>query len=95
MRHRLRAKQVFLVLNKNKVKLRQAEVTFMGLVNSKDGWKPDPEKVSVIKNITKPATKPEVRTTPTTTTTHFITHLLPYLVSSTTPLDSFRSFQMC
>ena len=41
-----RAKQVHLKLNKNKVKLRQAEVKFMGHVISRDGLKPDPDKVS-------------------------------------------------
>ena len=53
-----RAKQVNLKLNKNKVKLRQAEVKFMGHVISKDGLKPDPEKVSAIKN--KPSAEVDV-----------------------------------
>lgn len=57
-----RAKQVNLKLNKNKGKLRQAEVKFMGHVISKDGLKPDPEKVSAIKNMPKPTSKPEVLT---------------------------------
>ena len=57
-----RAKQVNLKLNKNKVKLREAEVKFMGHVISKDGLKPDPENVSAIKNMPKPRSKPEVLT---------------------------------
>ena len=57
-----RAKQVHLKLNKNKVKLRQAEVKFMGHVISRDGLKPDPDKVTAIKNMPKPTTKPEVLT---------------------------------
>ena len=57
-----RAKQVNLKLNKNKVKLRQAEVEFMVHVISKDGLKPDPEKVSAIKNMPKPTSKAEVQT---------------------------------
>ena len=57
-----RAKQVNLKLNKNKVKLRQAEVNFMGHVISKDGLKPDPEKVSAIKNMPKPTSKAEEQT---------------------------------
>ena len=57
-----RPKQVSLKLNKNKVKLRQAEVKFMGHVISKDGLKPDPEKVSAIKNMPKPTSKAEVQT---------------------------------
>ena len=57
-----RAKQVNLKLNKNKVKLREAGVKFMGHVISKDGLKPDPENVSAIKNMPKPRSKPEVLT---------------------------------
>ena len=49
-----RAKQVHLKLNKNKVKPRQAEVKFMGHVISRDGLKPDPDKVTAIKNMLKP-----------------------------------------
>ena len=51
-----------LKLNKSKVKLRQTEVKFMGHVISKDGLKPDPEKVTAIKNMPKPTSKPEVLT---------------------------------
>ena len=54
-----RAKQVNLKLSRSKVKLRQAEVKFMGHVISKDGLKPDPEKVTAIKNMPKPTSKPE------------------------------------
>ena len=57
-----RAKQVNLKLNKNKVKLRQAEGKFLGHVISKEGLKPDPEKVSAIKNMSKPTSKAEVQT---------------------------------
>ena len=57
-----RGKQVNLKLNKNKLKLRQAEVKFMGHVISKDGLKPDPEKVSAIKNMPKPTSKAELQT---------------------------------
>ena len=52
-----RARQVNLKLNKSKVKLRQAEVKFMGHVISKDGLKPDPDKVTAIKNMPKPESK--------------------------------------
>ena len=57
-----RAKQVNLKLNKSKVKLRQAEVKFMGHLISKDGLKPDPDKVTAIKNMPKLTSKPEVLT---------------------------------
>ena len=62
MRHCVRATQVNLMLNKNKVKLRQEKVTFMSHVISKDGLKPDPTKISAIKNMPKPACIPEVLT---------------------------------
>ena len=45
--------------NKSKVKLREAEVKFMGHVISKDGLKPDPDKVAAIKNMPKPTSKPD------------------------------------
>ena len=57
-----RAGQVNLKLNKSKVKLRQAEVKFMGHVISKGGLKPDPDKVTAIKNMPKPESKSEVLT---------------------------------
>ena len=56
------AKQVNLKLNKSKVKVQHAEVKFMGHVISKDGLKPDPDKVTAIKNITKPTSNSEVLT---------------------------------
>jgi len=53
---------VNLKLNQSKVKLRQAEVKFMGHVISKHGLKPDPDKVTAIKNMPKPTSKSEVLT---------------------------------
>ena len=52
-----RARQVNLKLNKSKVKLRQAEVKFMGHMISKDGLKPDPDKATAIKNMPKPTSQ--------------------------------------
>lgn len=57
-----RARQVNLKLNKSKFKLRQAEVKFMGHVISKGGLKPDPDKVTAIKNMPKLESKSEVLT---------------------------------
>lgn len=57
-----RARQVNLRLNKSKVKLRKTEVKFMGHVISKDGLKPDPDKVTAIKNKPKPTSNSEVQT---------------------------------
>ena len=57
-----RARQVNLKLNKSKVKLRKTEVKFMGHVISNEGLKPDPDKVSAIKNMPKPTSNSEVQT---------------------------------
>jgi len=57
-----RARKVNLKLNKSKVKLRQAQVKFAGHVISKDGLKPDSDKVTAIKNMLKPTSKSEVVT---------------------------------
>ena len=57
-----RARQVNLKLNKSKVKLRKTEVKFMGHVISNEGLKPDPDKVSAIKNMPKPTSNLEVQT---------------------------------
>ena len=57
-----RARQVNLKLNKSKVKLRKTEVKFMGHVISNQGLKPDPDKVSAIKNMPKPTSSLEVQT---------------------------------
>ena len=62
MHHCLLAKQANLMLNKNKVELGQAEAAFRSHVISKDGLKPDTEKVYAIKNMPKPASNPEVLT---------------------------------
>ena len=58
----LPASQVNLMLTKNKVEPGQAEVAFIGHVISKDGLKPDTEKVYAVANVPKPASNPEVLT---------------------------------
>lgn len=57
-----RARLVNLKLNKSKVKLGKTEVKFMGHVISKEGLKPDPDKVTAIKNMSKPTSNSEVQT---------------------------------
>ncbi|PFX18959.1 Retrovirus-related Pol polyprotein from transposon 17.6 [Stylophora pistillata] len=79
-----RAKQVLLKLNKNKVKLRQAEVKFMGHVISRDGLKPDPDKVTAIKNMPKSTTKPEVLTL--LGFVNYLSKFLPKLSDESAPL---------
>ena len=43
-----RAREVGLKLNKDKFKLRQTEVEYMGSILTAEGLRPDPEKVSAI-----------------------------------------------
>ncbi|XP_073251790.1 uncharacterized protein [Porites lutea] len=86
-----RAKQVNLKLNKNKVKLREAEVKFMGHVISKDGLKPDPEKVSAIKNMPKPRSKPEVLTL--LGFVNYLSKFLPKLSDVSAPLRELTTGQ--
>ena len=57
-----RARQVNLKLNKSKVKLRKTEVKFMGHVIPNEGLRSDPDKVSAIKNMSKPTSNSEVQT---------------------------------
>ena len=49
-----------LKVNKSKVKLRKTEVKFMGHLISTEGLKPDPDKVTAIKNMPKPTSNSEV-----------------------------------
>ena len=86
-----RAKQVHLKLNKNKVKLRQAEVKFMGHVISRDGLKPDPDKVTAIKNMPKPTTKPEVLTL--LGFVNYLSKFLPKLSDVSAPLRELTTDQ--
>ena len=46
-----RTRKMNLKLNNSKVKRREAEVKFMGHVISKDGLKPDPDKVAALADI--------------------------------------------
>ena len=86
-----RAKQVHLKLNKNKVKLRQAEVKFMGHVISRDGLKPDPDKVTAIKNMPKPTAKSEVLTL--LGFVNYLSKFLPKLSDVSAPLRELTTDQ--
>ena len=55
-----RARQVNLRLNKKKMNLRKPAVKFMGHVISKDGLKPDPDKVKAVDDMRKSTCKQEV-----------------------------------
>ena len=55
-----RARAVNLKLNAKKMNLRKTEVKFMGHLITKDGLKPDPEKISAIQDMPKPTSKQEL-----------------------------------
>lgn len=54
-----RARKVNLKLNSKKMNLQKQKVKFMGHVITKDGLKPDPDKVKAVKNMSKPTCKQE------------------------------------
>ena len=86
-----RARKMNLKLNKSKVKLREAEVKFMGHVISKDGWKPDPDKVAAIKNMPKPKSMPEVHTL--LGFVNYLSKFLPKLSEVSAPLRELTTNQ--
>ena len=59
-----RASEVNLKLNSKKMNLRKTEVKFMGHLNTKDGLKPDPDKIKDIENMPKPTSKQELLSLP-------------------------------
>ena len=54
-----RAREVKLKLKSKKMNLKKPQVQFMGHVISKDGLKPDPDKVNAVGNMPKPTCKKE------------------------------------
>jgi len=54
-----RAREVKLKLNSKKMNLKKPQVKSMGHVISKDGLKPDPDKVKAMENMSKPTCKKE------------------------------------
>ncbi|CAB4031928.1 Hypothetical predicted protein [Paramuricea clavata] len=55
-----RAREVNLKLNSKKMNLRRTEVKFMGHLISRDGLKPDPEKIAAVQHMPKPTGKQEM-----------------------------------
>ena len=79
-----RARQVNLKLNSKKMSLKKTKVKFMGHVISRDGLKPDPDKVKAVKDMPKPTCKQE-----TLSLLGFINYLakfLPRLSETAQPL---------
>lgn len=56
-----RAREVGLKLNKDKFKLRQTEVKYMGNILTADGIRPDPDKVTAITDMRRPENVKEYR----------------------------------
>ena len=52
-----RAREVNLKLHSKKMSLKKPQVKFFGYVISKDGLKPDPDKVKAVKDMPKPTCK--------------------------------------
>ena len=84
-----RARQENPKLNKSKVKLRKTEVKFMGHVISKEGLKPDPDKVTAIKNMPKPTSNSKVQTL--LGFVNYLSKLLPKLSHVSAPLREFTT----
>ena len=55
------ARKANLRLNSSKMNLRKSEVRFMGHLITKDGLKPDPEKVRAVQEMPKPTSKKKLR----------------------------------
>ena len=56
-----RCKQKGILLNKEKMALKQSEISFMGHTISKEGLKPDRSKIEAIQKFPKPSNKSELR----------------------------------
>ena len=54
------ARKAILCLNSSKLNLRNIEVKFMGHLNTKDGLKPDPEKIKAVQQMPRPTSKKEL-----------------------------------
>lgn len=73
-----------LKVNKSKVKLRKTEVKFMGHLISNEGLKPDPDKVTALKNMPKPTSNSEVQSL--LGFVNYFSKLLPKLSDVSAPL---------
>ena len=56
-----RAKEKGLVFNSSKCEIKQTEISFFGNVYTRDGIKPDPQKVENIRNMPRPENKDDLR----------------------------------
>lgn len=79
-----RAREVGLKLNKDKFKLRQTEVKYMGSILTAEGLRPDPEKVSAITNMKRPENVKAVQRFIGLAT--YLSRFLPHLSETCEPL---------
>ena len=87
--HKLRAllewaRSVSLTFNKDKLKLRQSEVRYIGRILTADGMHPDPEKVKAIVNMPRPTYVKAVQVFIRLTT--YLLKYLPHLSEVCEPL---------
>lgn len=79
-----RARKINLKLNSNKMCLRKPEVKFMGHIISKDGLKPDPDKIKAVEEMPRPTNKKELLTL--LGFVNYLAKFLPKLSEVTQPL---------
>ena len=79
-----RAREVGLKLNKDKFKLRQTEVKYMGSILTAEGLRPDPEKVSAITKMKRPENVKAVQRFIGLAT--YLSRFLPHLSETCEPL---------
>ena len=81
-----RAKKVGLIFNFEKCKVKCEEIDFFGNVYDRSGVRPDPEKVTAIKNIIKPTNTKELQSFLGMVT--YLSSFIPHLSDHTAPLRS-------
>ena len=79
-----RARQMGLKLNKDKLKLRQSEVKYMGQILTPNGIRPDPEKVKAINDMPRPTNAKAVQRFIGMAT--YLSKYLPHLSETCEPL---------
>jgi hypothetical protein len=57
-----RVQEVNLKLNQKKGQIRKEEIAYVGYLLTKDGLKPDPEKIRAVQAMTKPSNTKELKT---------------------------------
>ena len=79
-----RSRRSNLSLNYDKIELKKTSIKFFGNVYTKDGVKPDPDKVAAINSLRPPETKSELRTF--IGMVNYLQQFIPHLSQHTAPL---------